>query len=66
MKIGDTVAVAGKTRHGMMRIKQHGFQYKIVKAIRRPDRLCIESVQTGYKRWIQLNDDKHFGILREL
>lgn len=57
------IIIAGKTRHGMLRVKQHGFEYDVVKALRRPDRICVESVNTGYKRWINLNYDKHFRIL---
>lgn len=64
MKIGDVIVVIGKTTHGRARIKTNGTHYKILGAIRKPDRINIESTSTGYKRWLFLNDDKHFGILR--
>jgi hypothetical protein len=64
MKIGDVIVVIGKTNHGRARIRAHGVHYKILGAIRRPDRINIESVATGYKRWLLLSDDKHFGILK--
>jgi hypothetical protein len=64
MKIGDVIVVIGKTNHGRARIRAHGVHYKILGAIRKPDRINIVSVTTGYKRWLLLSDDKHFGILR--
>lgn len=63
MKIGDTITVVGKTAHGRQRIKQYGLFYKILGAIRKPDRINVESENGEYKRWILLDDDKHFGIL---
>jgi hypothetical protein len=64
MKIGDVIVVIGKTNHGRARIRAHGVHYKILGAIRKPDRINVESVDTGYKRWLLLSDDKHFGILK--
>lgn len=57
-----TVKVEPISQHGKTRIKEHGDEWIITGKNESMKRIKLESKQTGYVRWIDENNDKHFRI----
>lgn len=47
----ETVKVTAKTKKGKDRIRQHGDEWRVVKAIHRGTDALLESTKTGYLKW---------------
>jgi len=74
MKIGDQIQLKGKSKHGKNRIQQFGTEFWI-SAIRNriqtikhrslPGPFAMVFSPTGDHRWIALENDPDFEILKE-
>ena len=57
-----TVNLTPMSQHGKTRIKEHGDEWTVTGKNESMKRIKLESKQTGYIRWINEENDKHFRI----
>ena len=57
MKLGDTIKLIPKTRHGKNRVREHGELATVIHM--RTVSFCVETPDKDW-RWIDTKDDEHF------